>query len=115
MTSQIFKLSPPNTILFDFLGDICENKNNKFVFSKVDFKKAQLADKISGVCTKLRPYYYKSKLFYIERPMIYKNFITLIRQICKYHHIAFTSVMKYNKSKYEIIYSIFIPEQLIIA
>ena len=47
--------------------------------------------------------------------MIYKNFVTLIRQICKYHHIAFTSVMKYNKSKYEIIYSIFIPEQLIIA
>ena len=47
--------------------------------------------------------------------MVYKNLITIIRQLCKYHHIAFTSVMKYNKSKYEIVYSIFVPEQLTVA
>ena len=115
MLSQIFKTSPPIEILFDFLGDVCEKKSNKYVFSKASFKKAQLETKIQPFCDKLKPYYYKSKLFYTARSMIYKNFVTLIRQICKYHHIAFTSVMKYNKSKYEIIYSIFIPEQLITA
>ena len=115
MNSQIFKLCPPKTILFDFLEDVCENSKKKYAFSKVEFKKARLADKISGVCAKLKPYYYKSKLFYLTRQMVYKNFITLVRQLCKYHHVAFTSVMKYNKSKYEIIYYIFIPLQLTTA
>ncbi len=111
MTSQIFKTSPPKEILFDFLDSICEQNQNKYVFSKANFKKAQLQERIEPFCTNLQPYYYKSKIFYITRDMTYKNFITLIRQICKYHHIAFTSVMKYNKSKYEIEYSIFIPVQ----
>lgn len=115
MSSQIFKESPPIKILFDFLDGVCEKQNNKYVFSKANFKKAQMEEKLIPFCEKLKEYYYKSKLFYINRIMNYKNLITIIRQLCKYHHIAFTSVMKYNKSKYEIIYSIFIPEQLITA
>ena len=39
--------------------------------------------------------------------MNYKNFVTIIRQICKYHHIPFTSNIKYSKSKYEIKYFIY--------
>ena len=115
MVSQIFKTPPPISILFDFLDTVCEKRKNKYVFSKASFKKAQIENKLESFYDKLKPHYYQSKLFYITRDMIYKNFITLIRQICKHHHIAFTSVMKYNKSKYEIIYSIFIPEQLIVA
>tara|TARA_B000000441_G_C21475047_1_gene195010 strand:+ start:199 stop:546 length:348 start_codon:yes stop_codon:yes gene_type:complete len=111
MSSQIFKDEPPQKILFDFLEAVCVRTNNKYVFSKANFKKAQMEDKIRPFCESLKEHYYKSKLFYITRNMNYKNFITIIRQLCKYHHIAFTSVMKYNKSKYEIIYSIFIPEQ----
>ena len=113
MPSQIFKEAPPQKILFDFLEAICEKTSNKYVFSKANFKKAQMEEKIIPFCNDLQQYYFKSKLFYITRNMNYKNFITIIRQLCKYHHIAFTSVMKYNKSKYEIIYTIFIPEQLI--
>ena len=115
MSSQIFKTSPPITILFDFLDNVCDKTKNKYVFSKASFKKAQLEDRITYFCDKLERHYYQSKIFYVTRDMIYKHFITLIRQICKYHHIAFTSVMKYNKSKYEIIYSIFAPEQLIVV
>ena len=47
---------------------------------------------------------------YVEREMKYKNLITIIRQICRYHHIPFSSNIKYSKSKYEITYSIIIPE-----
>ncbi len=115
MSSQIFKESPPIKILFDFLDGVCEKQKNKYVFSKANFKKAQMEETIIPFCEKLKEYYYKSKLFYINRTINYKNLITIIRQLCKYHHIAFTSVMKYNKSKYEIIYSIFIPEQLTTA
>ena len=52
MSSQIFKESPPIKILFDFLDGVCEKQNNKYVFSKANFKKAQMEGKIipKGVC-----------------------------------------------------------------
>jgi hypothetical protein len=112
-SSQIFKTSPSLLKLFMFLDNICEKKNNKYTFEKVAFKKAQLGNSVSVFFESIKPHYFKSKLFYITRTINYKNCMTVIRQICKYHHIAFTSTMKYDKSKYEIIYSIFIPEQLI--
>jgi len=115
MPSQIFKTSPPSQVLFDFLANTCEKTNNKYIFSKANFKRAQLENKIKPFVEAIKPHYFKSKLFYVDRTIIYKTCITLLRQICKYHHIAFTSAMKYNKSKYEITYSIFIPEQLTIA
>jgi hypothetical protein len=115
MVSQIFKTPPPISILFDFLDTVCEKQKNKYVFSKASFKKAEIENKLISFYDKLKPRYYKSKLFYITRNITYKHFVTLIRQICKCHHIAFVSGMKYNKSKYEIIYAIFIPEQLIVV
>ena len=113
MPSQIFKTSPPINMLFDFLKKFAPRKLNRYVFSKGCFKRAQLAESIDEFCKEIKPYYYLSKQFYTTRQIVYKHFITIIRQICKYHHIAFASEMKYSKSKYEIVYSIFIPEQLI--
>ena len=115
MPSQIFKYSPPIHLLFDFLETVCEKKNNKYIFSKANFKKGQLQEKNIPFFESLKQYYYRSKLFYLTRPMIYKNFVTVIRQLCKYNQVAYTSEMKYSKSKYEIVYTIFIPEQLIIV
>ena len=46
MSSQIFKDEPPQKILFDFLEAVCVRTNNKYVFSKANFKKAQMENKI---------------------------------------------------------------------
>ena len=46
MSSQIFKESPPIKILFDFLDGVCEKQKNKYVFSKANFKKAQMEETI---------------------------------------------------------------------
>ena len=105
--SQIFQKDFPKEKLFDFLDKYCEKKNNKFTLNKVAFKKAKLEKEIEPFCNILKQYYYPSKHHYLEREMLYKNFITIIRQICKYHHLAFTSNIKYFKSKYEIEYFIF--------
>ena len=43
--------------------------------------------------------------------MNYKNFVTILRQICKFHHIPFTSTIKYDKSAYDISYSIFFDSE----
>lgn len=105
--SQIFQKNLPSEYLFNFLDTFCEKKNNKYTLNKASFKKAKLNKSIRPFCEDLKNFYYPSKHHYLEREMIYKNFITIIRQICKYHHLAFTSNIKYFKSKYEIEYFIF--------
>ena len=111
MNSQIFKNPIPLSIFTGFLETNGEKQSKRCVFSKTSFKKAQLGKTIQPFLDNIKSFYFPSKQFYITRDMSYKGIITIIRQICKYHHIPFTSHIKYSKSKYEIIYTIFIPEQ----
>jgi|TARA_B100001057_G_C22451780_1_gene795359 hypothetical protein len=105
--SQIFKKDYPKTLFFNFLSLFCELNNNQYIFSKEAFKRIKLEKKENDFCDELKNYYFPSKYHYLERDKTYKNFVTIIRQICKYHHIPFTSDIKYSKSKYEIKYFIY--------
>tara|TARA_B100000927_G_C16475422_1_gene473203 strand:- start:3421 stop:3765 length:345 start_codon:yes stop_codon:yes gene_type:complete len=107
MSTQIFKNIIPKDILLNFLEKTAKKKGNSYVFSKVEFKTAQFNNLIIPFCESLKEYYHKSKLIYIERKMNYKNFITVIRQLCKSLHLPFSSKIIYDKSNYEIIYTIF--------
>ena len=113
MSSQIFKTKPPLNEMIIFLNEYGEYKNDKYILSKTLFKKAQLNNKIQPFIDLIKHHYYKSKKKYVERKMTYKNFVTIIRQICKMHEIGFVSSIKYSKSKYEIKYSIFVPKKLV--
>jgi len=64
-------------------------------------------DDISKFYEQIREYYYLSKRFYLERKMSYTNFTTVLRQICKFNEITYTSQIKYDKSRYDIIYNIY--------
>ena len=105
--SQIFKKNIPKEYLFNFLSKCCNLTNDKYTFSKSSYKKAKFEKIVEPFCIFLKDFYFKSKYFYIERNMTYKNLITIIRQICKYNNIPFTSDIKYSKSKYDITYFIF--------
>jgi hypothetical protein len=105
--SQIFKYAYPKSDFFLFLEKFCELNNNQYVFSKESLKRIKIEKDELEFCENLKKYYYKSKYYYLERDKTYKNFITIIRQICKFHHIPFTSNIKYSKSKYEIKYFIY--------
>lgn len=112
MHSQIFKDCIPKKLLFDFLKENATEKKNYYFFTKTHYKSAAFQEKIEPFLDKVKPYYFSSKLKYVTRKMNYKNFVTIIRQICKYHHIAFSSQIKYDKSTYNINYNIyFTPEQ----
>ena len=39
--------------------------------------------------------------------MTYKSFTNIIRQICKQNLIQYTTEMKYNESKYNIVFKIY--------
>ena len=105
--SQIIQTPFPKNIFFDFIDQYCEKTINRYVFSKESFKRIKLEDQVKPFCENLKEYYFKSKHHYLDRDQNYKNFITIIRQLCKYHHIPFTSDIKYSKSKYEIKYFIY--------
>lgn len=105
--SQIFQKPYPKKDFFEFIDNYCDKNNKQYIFSKEAFKRIKLDEKVEDFCNDLKSYYFKSKHHYLEREKNYKNFVTIIRQICKFHHIPFTSDIKYSKSKYEIKYFIY--------
>jgi hypothetical protein len=109
--SQIFKKKIKLSILYNFLEEFCEKKDTYYIFENITFKKAQYNNKIVPFINLIKPYYFKSKYNYLERKMNYKNFTTLIRQICKNNLIPFTSKIFYFNSTYEIKYYIY-PKQV---
>ncbi len=107
MSSQIFKIPYPKEELFLFLEKYSEKRKNYYYFTKISFKKADYEKAVKPYCISLKKYYYTSKHKYLDKSQTYRSFITIIRQICKYHHISFSSKIKYDKSNYEIVYYIY--------
>ena len=108
MVSQIFKSTVPNTDLFNLLDNICYKNEKQYVLNIDSFKKGVFKDLIQIFFENIKPYYHISKRRYIEKKLTYNSFITVIRQICNYNKITYTSKIKYDKSNYELIYHIYI-------
>jgi hypothetical protein len=108
MSSQIFKENISNSVLFQLLDDIAV-KNVKDSFYFVDhnvYKKGVFTKKIEEFYEICRPFYHISKRKYLDKKLTYNSFITVIRQICNSNKVTYTSQIKYNKSIYDIVYSI---------
>jgi hypothetical protein len=110
--SQVFKNYFDKDILFDFLETCCDKVEHKdlsncYEFNNTSCKKAKYEETdLNTFYKKLKPYYHNSKQFYVDREKTHKNIITVIRQICKFLKIAYTSNIKYRNSSYSIIYFI---------
>jgi hypothetical protein len=107
MTSQIFKNRIPNEIIFKLLNLLCIKNNDCFVFNISSFKKGVYDNEIFNFFKECSPYYHTSKRIYLDKKITYKSFTTVLRQICKYNKILFTTEIKYDKSIYDIIYYIY--------
>ena len=108
MRSQIFRKNFDKTPFLELIKKYSEKRKNQFIFNNISFKKSIFNNEIEPFIEDIKEYYYNAKKFYVERKMNYKNFATILRQICKFHNIPFTSNIKYYNSTYEIQYSIFI-------
>jgi len=107
MSSQIFKQKFSSSILFEFLDGVCKN-NSPYILNKETFKIITLNENVlDKFISDIEPYYYNSKKHYLKKPMTLNNLFTIVRQICNYLKIKYTSEIKYFKSKYEIVYYIF--------
>jgi hypothetical protein len=107
MTSQIFKNNIPNELLIKLLDDIAIKSDNCYVLNTNSYKKGIFNSSIIQFITECKPYYHLSKRKYLERKLNYNSFVTIIRQICNFNKITYTSQIKYDKSTYDIIYYIY--------
>tara|TARA_B100000424_G_scaffold154226_1_gene117893 strand:+ start:2375 stop:2701 length:327 start_codon:yes stop_codon:yes gene_type:complete len=107
MSSQIIKKKLCNSILFNLLDTICIKKENYYIFNNDSYKRGCLLEVLTPFLVSLEEYYYKSKLYYLQRKLSFNHLATIIRQICKKNNIVFTSKIKYISSAYNIIYYIY--------
>ena len=107
MTSQIFKKRIPKKLLFELLDKICIKNNKYYSLDKISYKKGEYLQLFNLFYDSIISYYHISKQFYIRRKKTYNSFNTIIRQICKYHNINYTSKIIYDKSTYFIVYYIY--------
>jgi hypothetical protein len=107
MNSQIFKNTVPNELLISLLDEIAVKTEKCFVFNNNSYKKGIFNDTIPTFLEKCKPYYHISKRKYLERKINYNSFITILRQICNFNKITYTSQIKYDKSNYDIVYYIY--------
>uniref|UniRef100_A0A6C0B0I0 Uncharacterized protein n=1 Tax=viral metagenome TaxID=1070528 RepID=A0A6C0B0I0_9ZZZZ len=107
MTNQIFKKQMPNEILFTLLELLCTKNEKYYLFNYDSYKKGIFTNDIPSFINTCKPFYHISKQKYLDRKLTYNNFITLVRQICNFNKITYTSVIKYDKSTYNIIYYIY--------
>lgn len=94
------------------------NNNDNLKFNEITNAYEYLINKINNINNNnsnnninnfinyIKPYYKKQKLYYIQRELTYNNLMTIIRHICKFKNIPYRNIIKYDKSKYEIIYYI---------
>jgi len=107
LINQIFKTNFPIDKLWEYLQTNYEDKDTHFIITKFLYKKTEYNNNLDTFIDSLKEYYYVSKRKYVNRKMTYKNFLTIIRQLCNSHNIIHTSKLVYDKSSYEIEYSIY--------
>jgi len=107
MSTQIFKNQIPNNLLFELLDKICLKNEKHYTFNIESFKKGVYSEDIQKFFIICTPYYHLSKRKYLEKKLTYNSFVTVLRQICNYNKITYTSQIKYDKSTYDIVYYIY--------
>jgi hypothetical protein len=107
MSIQIFKKNIPNELLFNLLDTICLKNEKHYTFNIDSFKKGLFKEIIQNFLIECKPYYHLSKQKYLDRKLTYNTFTTILRQICNFNKITYTSQIKYDKSSYCIVYYIY--------
>lgn len=105
--SQIFKKPISNQLLIQLLDDIAIKTEKGYILNNNAYKKGLFNDKIITFINECKPYYYTSKLKYLDRKITYNSFMTVIRQICNFNNVTYTSQIKYDKSTYDIVYYLY--------
>ena len=104
--SQLFKSNISLLKLKEYFESICQVEYDEYIFDYNAFKKGEYNNLNQPFIEMCKPHYHLSKFKYVNCELTYKSLITVIRQICNYNCIKFSSKIKYEKSSYDIVYYI---------
>ena len=107
MPTFVFKKRLQPHLLREFLDPICIKNATHYVINYETLKRARFSNHYDDFMEMLRPYYYPSKYHYIDAPVAYKRFLTILRQICTYNNFAYTSTTVYDRAKASLEYRIY--------
>lgn len=96
---QIIKPGLSIQVLYDWL-DI-SNLNKYILVTNNLYKKRKVDSNFYLLLEKISMFYHKSKQFYCSRIMTYTRWLTIVRQLCKYFELSYTSKIRYYNSTYE--------------
>ncbi len=105
---QLFCKPMDSDLLLSFFSRIAYEKNGSYLIDYNAYKKVLFCNMQSEFCEQLKPYYHKSKHYYLDRELNYNAFTTIIRQVCKHHSIKITSRVRYIESNYTNEYTVFL-------
>jgi len=108
MSFQIFKDHVPNELLIKLFDDIAVKCEKYYIINNNSYKKGIFNNSIENFISQCIPYYHRSKQHYLKKTLTYNSFMTIIRQICNFNKITYTSQIKYDKSTYDIVYYVYI-------
>lgn len=101
--SPFFKTPVSLDILFNLLNEICLFKEDTYVIDPTSFNKMIYMNLYEPFIKKLTEYYLPQKQDILLKPPTYYNFITIVKQICKYHGLIIKSKIIYaNSTKHNI-------------
>jgi hypothetical protein len=107
MSTQIFKKNLPNELIFTLLDSMCLKNEKHYTLNIEAFKRGIFKEVLYKFINDCTPYYHLSKRKYLERKLTYNSFTTILRQICNFNKITYTSQIIYDKSSYGIVYYIY--------
>ena len=111
--NQVFNQHIDCEILYKLLRIISHvDKNGRYIINRDIYKKMLFHELHFEFIAEMTAYYRPSKLFYINRPLTYNSFTTIVRHICRYGNINFVSKAQYRNTRYYTEYIIY-PDKLI--
>lgn len=109
-TSKKYQIIKLYVDFFDtFIKENFPHEEKYYILTHDLYKKLNYEDKIQDFTTKLSNYYFFNKQYYVTRdPLTYKNFITIIRQICNRNNVVYKLISRYTNSIYSPKYHIYL-------
>lgn len=81
--TRVFKETPPPEIIWELLEEICYIEDGHYIVNYEAYKKLFYLELDLYLFDSLVDYYKPEFLDYISDDLIYRRFLTIIRQVCK--------------------------------
>ena len=107
---QLFKSYPNKDDFITFIKTHCLKEKKYYKLTQDIYKQILFKNALEPYLHTIQSHYNKAKQIYVTRKMNYSRFVTIIRHLCKFLEITYTSVMKYSNSTYQIDYLIYFDD-----